>query len=624
MGRTAVHPVLEDRPGKRACMLGNVAIARGAVEAGIQFFACYPGTPSSEVGDTFASVAKAADVTFEYSVNEKIAVEIAFAASLTGARTMCSMKHVGFNSANDPICVLPYVGVEGGMVIVAAGDPSLTTSTHEQDQRHFSRLAHYPIFDPATPRDALEMTKFAFAFSEQTRLPVIMRPTTRVCHSSGMVELGPLSTHRNDIKFTKNPQRYVPIPVNSRRMRKEVIDRYKLAERLLAESSFFPRTGHGRNGIIASGVAYAHAAQVIEDLGLKGDVTLQQVGAYPIPEAVLADFLSAIDSVLVVEELSPLVEESVSLFAFRQGRQVPVFGKHTGHFPLEFEYSLDQVEDAVRAYLRLGKRKTVSVTVPDLPARPPVLCPGCPHRTSYYLARRVFGKKTVYCNDIGCYTLGYGEPLHACDTLLCMGASISQASGIARMTGQRAVAYIGDSTFFHSGWPALANAVQANDEVTVIILDNYVAAMTGFQPSLTTGRQDPPGGAPEGGASLSIEEAVRGLGIKNVYSVDPFDEEATVDALEKAKQGCGVNVIVCQSPCVVNERRLRRSSDRATLEIDAERCNACSLCVRLLGCPGILIVDGEYVIDQDLCDGCDLCADVCQHDAIKKVEVETT
>jgi indolepyruvate ferredoxin oxidoreductase alpha subunit len=407
-------------------------------------------------------------------------------------------------------------------------------------------------------------------------------------------------------------------------MRKELTDRYKVAERLLAESSFFPRTGHGRQGIIASGVAYAHAAQVVEDLGLKNEVTLQQIGAYPIPEVVLADFLSGVESVLVVEELSPLVEEWVSLFAFRQGRQMSVFGKHTGHFPVEFEYSLDQVEDAVREYLRLGKRKSVSVTVPDLPERPPVLCPGCPHRTSYYLARRVFGKKTVYCNDIGCYTLGYGEPLHACDTLLCMGSSISQASGIARMTGQRVVAYIGDSTFFHSGWPALANAVQANDNVTVIILDNYVTAMTGFQPSLTTDRQSPPGGTPGGGASFSIEETVRGLGIREVYSVDPFDEEATVDAFKKAKEGCGVKVVVCRSPCVVNERRLRRGLERAPLEIDLERCNACSLCVRLLGCPGILIVDGEYVIDQDLCDGCDLCADVCQHDAINKVAAGNT
>ncbi len=609
MSRTRLHPVLADRPGTRACMLGNIAIARGALEAGIQFFSCYPGTPSSEVGDTFFRVAEDADVTFEYSVNEKIAVEIAFAASLVGARSMCGMKHVGFNSANDPISTLPYVGVEGGMVIVSAGDPSMITSTQEQDQRHFSRFLYYPMFDPATPRDAMEMTKFAFAFSERTRLPVIMRPTTRVCHSSGMVELGSLPSRTDDFKFTKDPPRYVPIPVNARRMRREIIERFNLAEGLLGESAFYPRIGEGRKGIVASGVAYAYAAQVVDNLGLQGDVTLQQIGAYPIPERVLARFLSGVDSVLVVEELTPFVEEWISLYAFRQGRQIPIFGKHTGHFPVEYEYSLDQVEDVVRAYLHIDKRKTASVSVPELPERPPVLCPGCPHRTSFHLARRVFGKNTVYCNDIGCYTLGYGEPLQACDTLLCMGSSISQASGIARMTQQRVVAYIGDSTFFHSGWPALANAVQANDTITVAILDNNVTAMTGFQPSPTTG-----------GPRFSIEDVVRGLGIKDVYSVDPFDEEATLDAFKKAKKGSGVNVVICQSPCVVNERRLHRSLDRAPFEIDRDRCNACSLCVRLLGCPGILIVDGEYEIDQDLCEGCELCADVCRHDAICRVE----
>ncbi len=662
MSRSPAHEVLQDNPGRRRCLLGNVAIARGALEAGVQFFSCYPGTPSSEIGDTFARIAKEAKVTFEYSVNEKIAVEIAFAASLTGARAMCSMKHVGFNAANDPVSTMPYVGVGGGMVIVSAGDPSAITSTQEQDQRHFSRFLYYPIFDPATPADALKMTRYAFEFSEKTRLPVIIRPTTRVCHSSGMVELGPLPEKKNEIRFTKDPPRYVPIPTNARRMRKELTRAYEQAEKLLGASEFFPRTAGaraagstgsagpdvrrdcagGRRGIIASGVAYAYTAQIIEDLGVQQEVTLQQIGAYPIPEKVLVDFLKAVDSVLVVEELTPFVEEWVSLCAFRHHRQIPIFGKHTGHFPVEFEYSPDLVEDAVRDYLGLQKRKVRAepvgpaaraISLPDLPARPPVLCPGCPHRTSFYLARKVFGKKTVYCSDIGCYTLGYGEPLHACDVLLCMGSSISQASGIARMTGQRTVAYIGDSTFFHSGLPALANAVQADDNVTVIILDNYVTAMTGFQPSLTTNGEGAQGSGQaeaERGARFSIEEAVRGMGVREVYSVDPFDEQATLDAFKKAKSARaagpgagGVNVVVCHSPCVVYEHRLRRDEKRAPFEIDLEKCNTCSLCVRMLGCPAILIVDGEYVIDQDLCDGCELCADVCQHDAIRRGDAES-
>ncbi len=630
MDAASNHVVLRDGPGTPVCLLGNLAIVRGALEAGVQFFSCYPGTPSSEVGDTFAQIAKEADILFEYSVNEKVAVEIAFAASLTGARTMCGMKHLGLNYAADPIATMPYIGVEGGMVIVSAGDPSVITSPNEQDQRHFSHFLYYPVFDPATPDDALRMTRYAFEFSEKTRLPVILRPTTRVCHSSGMVTYESLPANKNRIHFTKDPARYVPIPANAHRMRKELTERYRRAEELLGTSEFFPRAGSGRYGIIASGVAYAYATQVIQDLGLERQVTLQQVGAYPIPGGVLADFLVDVDSVLVVEELTPLVEDRISLAAFRRRRDIPVYGKHTGHFPVEYEYTPDLVEDALRDYLRLQLREKASVVVPDLPTRPPVLCPGCPHRASFYMARKVFGKNTVYCNDIGCYTLGYGEPLHSCDVLLCMGSSISQASGIARTTGRRTVAYIGDSTFFHSGLPALANAMQAKDDVTVIILDNYITAMTGFQPSLTTNSREPGGVQVESrttgekGMRFSIEETVRGLGVNEIYSVDPYNEDATLDALKKAKNGVGVNVVVCHSPCAVNEHRLKRGEKRAPFTIDREQCNSCSLCVRLLGCPAILVVDGQYMIDQELCVGCGLCAHVCQYDAIRQSNAKKT
>ena len=614
--------LLQDSPGARACLLGNLAIVRGALEAGIQFFSCYPGTPSSEVGDTFARIAKDADVLFEYSVNEKIAVEVAFAASLTGARAMCGMKHLGLSYANDPISTMPYVGVEGGLVLVSAGDPSAITSPNEQDQRHFSHFLYHPVFDPATPEDALRMTRYAFGFSEATRLPVILRPTTRVCHSSGMVELGPLPVRKNEIRFTKNPPRYVPIPDNARRMRKELTERYRRAAELLQASEFYPRSGRGRRGIIAGGVAYAYAAQVIEDLGLESQVTLQQIGAYPIPDRVLDDFLASVDSVLVVEELTPLIEEQVSLCAFRSRRQIPVLGKHSGHFPLEFEYSPDLVEDAVRDYLQLERRDQHAVAVPELPPRPPVLCPGCPHRTSFYMVNRVFGKRTVYCGDIGCYTLGYGAPLHACDVLLCMGSSITQASGIARLTGRRTVAYIGDSTFFHSGLPALVNAVQAEDEITVVVLDNYITAMTGFQPSPDDA--GPSCGARRRSGRCAIEQAARGLGVRDVFSADPFDEEAALTALRQAQRGTGVNVVAFHAPCVVNARRVTKGRSRTPFAINRELCNACSRCVRVLGCPGILVADGAYTIDRDLCDGCGLCARVCQQQAIQPVAAART
>lgn len=611
MTRVRDQQVVRGIPGTRACLLGNHAIVRGAIEAGVQLVACYPGTPSSEIGDTFASIAEELGIHFEYSVNEKVAVEVAFAACLTGARVLCSMKHLGLNYANDPISSMPYVGVEGGMVIVAAGDPSALTSPNEQDQRHFNRFLYYPVFDPATPDDALQMTRFAFAFSEETRLPVVLRPTARVCHGSGMVELGSIRATRNEIRFRKDPARYVPVPANARRMRLELSERWRRAEQLLGESPFFPRTGSGPRGVVASGVATAYAAQVIEELGLQDEISLLQIGAYPIPEEVLAGFLESVDSVLVLEELTPFVEEHVRVGAFNRGLHIPVRGKLSGHLPVEFAYSPEIVEDALRDDLGLPARPPDAVVVPDLPDRPAVLCPGCPHRNSFYLTRRVFGKKTVYCNDIGCYTLGYGEPLESCDVLLCMGSSISQASGIARTTGERTVAFIGDSTFFHSGLPALANAVQALDPITVVILDNFVTAMTGFQPSVTTV-------APEMSRSgrISIDEVVRALGVQDVETVDPFDTGATMTALRHARESDGVSVVICRSPCVIHERRLGSEETNGPFMVNPRDCNACSLCVRLLGCPAIHVMDQQYLIDQDLCVGCRLCAEVCQRDAI--------
>lgn len=623
MSAASSYEILQDNPGLVACMLGNHAIVRGALEAGVQFFSCYPGTPSSEIGDLFARIHKKANVIFEYSINEKIAVEIAFAASLTGARSMCGMKHVGLSYASDPLATMSYIGVEGGMVIVSAGDPSAITSSNEQDQRHLSRFMYYPIFDPSTAEDARRMMRYAFELSEKTRLPVIMRPTTRVCHTSSMIEFGTLPEKRNEIRFTKNPSRYVPIPGNVRRMRKELTQRFTLAESLLAQSEFFPRVGEGKYGIVTSGVSYAYVYQVIEDLKLNDTVSILKIGAYPIPTTILSGFLSSVESILVVEELTPFVEEAVTLAAYRSGLTIPIYGKETNHFPLEFEYTPEIVEDGIRKYLNLNERRKRVVTIPELPDRPPVLCPGCPHRTSFFLARKVFGKKTVYVNDIGCYTLGYGEPLHCCDVLLCMGASISQASGIARTTGERVVAFIGDSTFFHSGLPALANAVNNDDNITVFILNNYVTAMTGFQPTVAAREdgfakyagngQDPMG--------ISIGAAVLGVGVKDMYSVDPFDEKHTVEVFKKAKSGKGVHVVICNSPCVVFENKIRPEAKRETYTVDQNLCNGCSLCVRVLGCPAIYIEDGKYYIDPHLCDGCDLCAQVCNHDAIYQVGV---
>jgi indolepyruvate ferredoxin oxidoreductase, alpha subunit len=622
--------VLRDEPGARVCMLGNLAIVRGALEAGIQFVSCYPGTPASEIGDTFALIHEDSDVIFEYSVNEKIAVEIAFAASLTGARSLCSMKHLGLNYAGDPISTMPYIGVKGGMVIVSAGDPSALTSPNEQDQRHFSSFLYYPIFDPATPEEALRMTRYAFDFSESTRLPVILRPTTRVCHTSATLELGTLPQTRNVISYEKSPAEHVPIPVNARRMRVELSERYRQAEQLLGESEFFPQSGSGSQGIVASGVAYTYVEHALHDMDIGDRVSLYKIGAYPIPEDRTVEFLRSVESLLIVEELTPYVENTLCAMAQRNGLTLPILGKHSGHFPVEFEYNPDMVRAAIGRYLGLEESDTTRfVDAPPLPVRPPVLCPGCPHRDSFLHGKRAFGKKTTYVNDIGCYTLGYGEPLDSCDVVLCMGSSISQASGISRTTGKRTVAYIGDSTFFHSGLPALANAVQADDEITVVILNNYVTAMTGFQPSSavelceTSNDYSPgSGGDTNEDFGLAIERAVRGLGVKQVFPVDPTDHSAAKEAFKRAKLVKGISVVICNAPCAVTAARDKSLALRAPYEIDLDKCDQCSLCVRVLGCPAISIVEGEYSIDRNLCTGCDLCAWICQRDAINQGVVD--
>lgn len=622
MSSSPFQVVYQDNPGAREAMLGNVAIVRGALEAGVEYFACYPGTPSSEVGDTFAAIADTNEITFEYSVNEKVALELAFGASLTGARSMCSMKHLGLNYAGDPLSTMPYVGVEGGLVIVSAGDPSAITSPNEQDQRHFSHFLYYPIFDPATVQDALAMTRYAFGLSEETRLPTIMRPTTRVCHTSAVVELGALTKTDREIVFNKDPARYVPMPVNARRMRKELTQRYQKAADLLASSPFFSRYGSGRHGIVASGVGYAYARQVVEELGVEDQVSLLQIGAYPIPESILSEFLRDVDSALVVEELTPFVEERVMVSAFRNQRTIPVLGKLSGHFPGEFEYDPDMVEDAVRDYLEMPKRPAPTVSAPLLPIRPPVLCPGCPHRASFYLVRKAFGKKTVYANDIGCYTLGYGAPLECCDLVLSMGSSISQAAAIAQTTGKRTVAFLGDSTFFHSGLPALANLVVSGAKVTVVVLDNHVTAMTGFQPSIAGAGGSTKGGdgqAP-GQRGLSIVDAVKGLGVTDFFEVDPTDEDATLASLRKAKAGDGPNVVISSAPCVVYDKRVTVGDKRVPFKVVQELCNQCSLCVLVLGCPAIEVTDDVYDIVTDLCDGCELCAYVCNQQAIVRCE----
>ncbi|MHB8874110.1 MAG: thiamine pyrophosphate-dependent enzyme, partial [Myxococcaceae bacterium] len=478
--------------GRRELLLGNEAVVRGAIEAGVGVVSGYPGTPASEVGDTFHRLQRDLGIWFEYSVNEKIALEVAFGASLTGTRALVSMKHLGLSSAADPLSTMPYIGVVGGLVIVSAADPGCLTSPNEQDQRHLGRMFGLPTLDPATPDEARRMTAFAFELSEACELPVLLRITTRVCHTRAAVAFGALPPPRPRGVFRRDPKRFIPTPVNARRMREVLQTRLDKACELMTASQFNQRTdprqpapGAVRRGLVATGAARNAVRGLVLEPGL--GVPVLELGAmHPLPHELILPFLRELDDVLVIEELTPYLEDSLLAIAHHHGVAARIHGKRDGLMPWPFELEPEEVEARVRDFLCLPRQpaaRAPSVGVPLAPPRPPVLCAGCPHRNTFHAVTAVFGDKTVYVNDIGCYTLGANPPHFAGDVLLAMGSSLPMAAGIARATGERVVAFIGDSSFFHSGMPALLNAVQNDDDVVLVVMDNDITAMTGFQPS---------------------------------------------------------------------------------------------------------------------------------------------
>jgi indolepyruvate ferredoxin oxidoreductase, alpha subunit len=556
-------PLLASEVGASECLLGNEAIVRAALEAGVGYATGYPGTPSSEVTDGFARIAGKRGIVFEYAVNEKIAVELAFAASLAGTRSICAMKHLGLMVAGDPLSTIPYVGVVGGMVIVSAGDPSCRTSPNEQDQRHLGPMLHLPVLDPSTPAEAHAMTLAAFELSEHCHLPVLLRTTTRVAHSRETVAFGPLSEPR--VKgFVRDPSRWVPVPANARRMRLELGERVELARTWLAGSGFFRRQGEGSTVVLASGAPAATAADVIAELGVGDRVALWSLGiAYPLPEAELVEALRSVERVLVVEELSPYLENALWSLTARHGLRLQILGKQTGHLPEEFEYTPRIIQRGLHSALGLGADPGPEPKPLPVAPRPPSLCPGCPHRAAFFAARAAFGEDQLFFNDIGCYTLGYGPPLGTADALLCMGAGFSLAAGVSRVTGKRTVGFLGDSTFFHAGMPALLGAIKENVNMVAVILDNQVTAMTGFQQ------------APVPSDTPLIEGVARALGARHVESIDPYDVPASIAAFERARDAEGTAVVVVRRACPVHMARSGAPRPTERVEIDSTTCRSC-------------------------------------------------
>jgi len=580
-------------------LLGNVAVAHGCLEGGIDYATGYPGTPSSEVID-WLRTREERPFTIEWSVNEKVAFENALAAAWCGVRVLCTMKHVGLNVAADPLMTSAYTGVTGGMVVLVADDPFAHSSQNEQDTRCFARFARLPCLDPSNVQEAHDMVRDAFALSEEFGLPVIFRPTTRICHSKSNVRVGDPSTEHRTGSFERNPRQYVVIPANTRPLHAALLEKQPRISRRLVEAGYNRATVRGDTAVITGGVA----ASYVDEL-LPKNISRAVIGAYPVDGEWLGDFVNRHRQVLVVEEGHPVIEELVRQVA---GTTI-VSGKMDGVVPATGELSLPPVARAMEA-VGITPARTLPSPDPaaDVPARPPIMCAGCMHRAMFHAIRKVY-RDGVYPSDIGCYTLGL--QLGAVDTTICMGASITVASGMYHAGEERdIICTIGDSTFLHSGIQGLLNAVYNGAEITVVILDNRITAMTGHQPNPVTGTdacgvETPP---------VSLDAVCRACGVQYVESVDPYDYPATLDALNRAKERSGVRVIIATQPCVITARRA--GIRRAAFQVDSERCTSCRVCVKF-GCPAIEFgPDGARI--NDLCSGCGVCAQLCPAGAINR------
>lgn len=587
--------------------MGNGAIALGALSAGVKLVSGYPGTPSSEIIETVAKYPREG-VYLEWSVNEKAAMEVAAAAAYCGARAMVTMKQVGLNVASDPLMSLAYVGVKGGMVVVSADDPGPISSQTEQDTRRFAEFARIPVFDPSSPEEAFEMVQDAFECSEKYQTPVILRPTTRVDHAYASIE-APDSFKAADCEgFVKDSKKWVIFPrlsfVNHAKIEKRNIE---IGEEF-SSYRFNTVTGSSRKAVVATGVSYAYAKEFLKD---HPDVRLIRVGTpYPLPESFLLRALEGVTEVLCFEELSPYIEESLLKLIGRHRLNIEVRGKLTGDVPSSGENDSDSARRIISAFLGLGSSDSgvSSNGAPQPPARPPVLCAGCPHRASFYAVKTAMkGKKAYFCGDIGCYTLGNAMPLDMVDTCLCMGAGITMAQGFNHIDKEAvAFSFTGDSTFFASGITGVVNAVYNDADMIVCVLDNSTTAMTGHQPHPGTGKNLMATPVEK----ISIEKILLAVGVKKVVTVDPLDLDASVAAVRECAELKGVKAIIFKSPCIALERSNKK------MRVDSERCVGCMRCIKEIGCPALSVSDGKAIIDENLCTGCGLCSKLCPVGAI--------
>jgi indolepyruvate ferredoxin oxidoreductase, alpha subunit len=618
----------EDKQGKQLLLLANEAIVRGALEAGIDVATTYPGTPSSEIADTFSAIAREATKQnkdpgfyFQYSTNEKVALEVAAAASFTGLRALTCMKHVGLNVAADTFMTYMYVGCRGGHIIITADDPYCHSSQNEQDNRYFALFGGAPMLEPSTPQEAKEMTRLGFEISEQLHLPLLLRTTTRLNHARGPITYSAMQKPRRKGFFKKDPL-LVTVPSTARAKHPDLLKHLEEAEKISEQSPFNEIIKIGKQtdiGIVASGVSVNYTKEIAEELKL--NVKILKLGmTHPIPRAMCEKFMKSCKTLIIVEELEPILENQFKQLAYDTSADVKILGKTTGHFSRLYEYNPDIIADVFSKIFNV-KNPFPQPLISSIkaPRRPPSLCPGCPHRATYYAVKKASPKDTIYPTDIGCYTLGKEPPLEIADVLLCMGSNAGMACGFSIATDQKIISFMGDSTFFHSGIPPLINAVHHNHNVVITVLDNRTTAMTGHQPHPGT----PFDGMGRPAKLIKVEDVVKGCGIESLEIVDPNNIKETTAAFKRALEFNGPSVVVSKSPCILLEvQKKRKAGETVQLyHINQEICKKCKTCIGRFGCPALYFAeDGSVHIDPAQCNGCGNCVQVCPFGAISAEE----
>lgn len=586
-------------------MTGNEAVARGCYEAGIAYASAYPGTPSTEILENMADYKE--HIIAEWAPNEKVALETAIGASLAGGRALAAMKHVGVNVAADPLFTIGYTGVTGGLVIVSADDPGCHSSQNEQDNRYYAKFAKIACIEPSDSQESKDFMKAAFDISEQFDVPVLFRMTTRVCHSKSLVEFGE-RTEKDVIPYVKQPKKFISAPANAKALHPVVEEKLLKLEAFANETPLNQIEWNDKKiGVITSGVAYTYAKEVFGN-----DVSYLKLGfTFPLPMAKIAAFAKEVETLYIIEELEPFIEEQL------KAAGISCIGKEK--IPRCGELNPDIIAKAL-----LGiERVTLEVPTDKVVGRPPTLCAGCPHRGFFYALTKK--KNVVITGDIGCYTLGSAEPLNATDSVICMGASISMGHGAQKVfnkfeTGKRVVSVIGDSTFFHTGINSLINTAYNNSNTVSVILDNRITGMTGHQENPGTGYTLTGDPANE----INIPELVKAIGIKHVVSVNPLHLDEMNKAIDDAFAFDGPSVIITRWPCV-----LKKFSDQdhqefdlspKTCYVDVDACKGCKVCTKT-GCPSISFDKNskKASIDPHMCVGCQVCLQACPFKAIKKV-----